>query len=180
MARARNWAWALALGVGLAATPARLPAQEIYQAVILDLTDLTVHVTVARARGDDRILLLLRDTTGRVRQASDTPVSSGQASGGTTILTIALPLLEAPETEFRVAPVTGGTGVLGRAWGPNYVPRGGVRRGADGGVTEQPQVGGLGVGDQGVAVCDRDVLDGLGIALLRLVPGGDQVLAEAG
>jgi hypothetical protein len=123
MAMARNWAWALALGVGLAVAPARLAAQEIYQAVILDLTDLTVHVTVARARGDDRIHLLLRNTAGRVRQASATPVSTGQASGGTTILTIPLPLLEARETEFAVALVRGGTELHRTEWRPIFGAR---------------------------------------------------------
>jgi hypothetical protein len=110
MAAARKRAWTLALGAALLAAPARLPAQEIYQAVILDLTDLAVHVTVARARADDQLRrLLLRDTGGKVRQASSTPVSAGQASGSTTILIIPLALLDARETEFVVVLVRGGT-----------------------------------------------------------------------
>jgi len=123
MAVLRKGAGALALGIGLLVAPAWLPAQEIYQAVILDLTDLTVHVTVARARSDDRILLLLRDTAGQVRQASATPVSTGQASGGTTILTVPLPLLEARETEFAVALVRGGTELHRTEWRPIFTAR---------------------------------------------------------
>jgi len=114
---------ALALGVGLLVVPARLPAQEIYQAVILDLADLEVHVTVARARGDEQVRLFLRDTTGRVRVAGTTPVSAGLASGGTTILTIPLPLLDAKETEFAVALVRGQTELHRTEWRPIFRPR---------------------------------------------------------
>jgi hypothetical protein len=113
----------LALVTGLLGAPGWLPAQEIYQAVILDLTDLTVHVTVARARRDDQLRLLLRDTSGRVRQASATPVSAGQASGGTTILTIPLPLLGARETEFAVVLVRGGTEIHRTDWRPIFGAR---------------------------------------------------------
>jgi len=114
---------ALALGVGLLVVPARLPAQEIYQAVILDLADLEVHVTVARARGDEQVRLFLRDTTGRVRVAGTTPVAAGLASGGTTILTIPLPLLDAKETEFAVALVRGQTELHRTEWRPIFRPR---------------------------------------------------------
>ncbi len=113
----------MVLGVGLLVAPARLPAQEIYQAVILDLADLEVHVTVARARGDEQLRLLLRDTGGHVRQASLTPISTGLASGGTTILTIPLPLLDARETEFAVALVRGGTELHRTEWRPIFRPR---------------------------------------------------------
>jgi hypothetical protein len=123
MAVARKGAWALALGAGLLVAPARLPAQEIYQAVILDLTDLAVHVTVARARGDDQLRLLLRDAAGRIRQASVTPVSAGLASGGTTILTIPLPLLDARETEFAVVLIRGGTEIHRTEWRPIFGAR---------------------------------------------------------
>ncbi len=114
---------ALVLGVGLLVVPARLPAQEIYQAVILDLADLEVHVTVARARGDEQVRLFLRDTTGRVRVTGTTPVSAGLASGGTTILTIPLPLLDAKETEFAVALVRGQTELHRTEWRPIFRPR---------------------------------------------------------
>jgi hypothetical protein len=114
---------ALVLGLGLLILPARLPAQEIYQAVILDLTDLEVHVTVARARRDDQVRLLLRDTAGRVRVGGTKPVTAGLASGGTTILTIPLPLLDARETEFAVALVRGEAELHRTAWRPIFRPR---------------------------------------------------------
>jgi hypothetical protein len=123
MAVPRKRAWALALGVGLLVVPARPSAQEIYQAVILDLTDLAVHVTVARARGDEQLRLLLRDTGGRIRQASATSVSAGLASGGTTILTIPLPLLDARETEFAVALVRADTELHRTEWRPIFRPK---------------------------------------------------------
>ena len=110
----------LALGVGLVVAPARVPAQEIYQAVVLDLADLEVHVTVARAHGDEQLRLLLRNADGRVRQAGVTPVSAGLASGGTTILMIPVPLLEPRETEFAVALVRGGTELHRTEWQPIF------------------------------------------------------------
>jgi hypothetical protein len=91
----------------LLAASVPVPAQEIYQAVLLDLTDLEVHVTVARARGDEEVRCLLRDTAGRVRVGGVKPLAAGMASGGTTILTIPLPLLEAQEREFAVTLVRG-------------------------------------------------------------------------
>ncbi len=118
-----RWGAALLVALGLVVAPARLPAQEIYQAVILDLSDVEVHVTVARARGDEQVRLLLRDTSGRVRQASATPISTGLASGGTTILTIPLPLLDAQEREFAIALVRGGTELHRTVWRPIFRPR---------------------------------------------------------
>src|SRR5262249_50609020 len=111
---------ALGLGLGLLLAPARLPAQEIYQAVVLDLADLEVHVTVARARGDEQLRLLLRNADGRVRQAGVTPVSAGLASGGATILMVPVPLLEPRETEFAVALVRGGTELPRTEWRPIF------------------------------------------------------------
>ena len=121
-ARGRR-ALALVLGVGLLVVSAPLPAQEIYQAVILDLADLEVHVTVARARGDEQVRLLLRDTSGRVRVGGTKPVSAGLASGGTTILTITLPLLDSKETEFTVALMRSETELHRTAWRPIFRPR---------------------------------------------------------
>jgi hypothetical protein len=106
---------AAALAV-LLATPGLLPAQEIYQAVVLELTDLEVHVTVARARGDEEVRCLLRDTAGRVRVAGAKPLAGGLASGGTTILTIPLPLLDPQEREFAVTLVRQGRELHRTEW----------------------------------------------------------------
>src|SRR5262245_36925408 len=120
MVRLRRGVRALGLGVGLLAAPAWLPAQEIYQAVVLDLADLEVHVTVARARGDGQVRRLLRDADGRVRQGGVAPISAGLASGGTTILMLPVPLLEPRETEFAVALVRGGTELHRTEWRPIF------------------------------------------------------------
>lgn len=113
---------ALLLGLGLL-VGSPVDAQEIYQAVVLDLTDVEIHVTIARARGDEQVRLLLRDTSGRVREASATPISTGLASGGTTILKIALPLLDSQEREFAIALVRGGTELHRTEWRPIFRPR---------------------------------------------------------
>jgi hypothetical protein len=112
----------VALSVLLAA-PVPVPAQEIYQAVLLDLTSLEVHVTVARARGDEEVRCLLRDTTGRVRVGGVKPLAGAMASGGTTILTISLPLLEAQEREFAVTLVRGGRELHRTEWRSLLRPR---------------------------------------------------------
>jgi hypothetical protein len=120
-----RWARARALGlaVALVAAPAALAAQEIYQAVVLDLTDLTVHITVARARGDEEVQCLLRDATGRVRVAGVQPIAAGLASGGTTILTIPLPPLGAQEREFAVTLVRQGRELHRTDWQPIFKSR---------------------------------------------------------
>jgi hypothetical protein len=110
----------VALSVLMAAS-VPVPAQEIYQAVLLDLTDLEVHVTVARARGDEEVRCLLRDTAGRVRVGGVKPLAAGIASGGTTILTI--PLLEAQEREFAVTLVRGGRELHRTEWRSLLRPR---------------------------------------------------------
>jgi hypothetical protein len=99
------------------------PAQEIYQAVVLDLTDLEVHVTVARARGDEEVRCLLRDTAGRTRVGGVKPLAGGMASGGTTILTIPLPILGPQEREFAVTLVRQGQELHRTEWRPIFRPR---------------------------------------------------------
>jgi hypothetical protein len=113
----------LGLALALAAAPAGLSAQEIYQAVVLDLTDLGVHVTVARARGDEEVRCLLRDAAGRVRVAGTMPITAGLASGGTTILTIPLPLLDPQEREFAVTLVRRGQELHRTGWRPIFRSR---------------------------------------------------------
>ncbi len=112
MRRAGAWL----VGLALLAAGAAAGAQEIYQAVVLDLTHLEVHVIVARARGDEQVRCFVRNPAGRVRLAGTRPVSAGLASGGTTILTIPLPLLEPGETEFAVALVRGDTELHRTGW----------------------------------------------------------------
>jgi hypothetical protein len=110
----------LGLGLGLGSP---VGAQEIYQAVVLDLTDVEVHVTIARARGDEQVQCYLRDTSGRIRLAGATPVTAGLASGGTTILTIPFPLLRPQEREFAVTLVRGGRELHRTEWRPIFRPR---------------------------------------------------------
>src|SRR5262245_50316263 len=123
MMRLRRGVGALGLGVGLLVAPARLPAQEIYQAVVLDLGDLEGHVTGGRGRGDEQPRLLLRDGDGRVRAGGVAPISGGLASGGTTIPMLPGPLLEPRETEFAVALVRGGTELHRTEWRPIFPPK---------------------------------------------------------
>jgi hypothetical protein len=109
--------------LALLAAPALLPAQEIYQAVVLELTDLEIHVTVARARGDEEVRCLIRDTAGKVRLAGAKPLAGAMASGGTTILTIPLPLLDAQEREFAVTLVRQGRELHRTEWRPIFQRR---------------------------------------------------------
>jgi hypothetical protein len=113
---------AAALTVLLAA-PVSLPSQEIYQAVVLDLTELEVHVTVARAHGDEEVRCLLRNAAGRVRVGGVKPIAAGLASGGTTILTIPLPLLDPQEREFAVTLVRQTRELHRTEWRPIFPPR---------------------------------------------------------
>jgi hypothetical protein len=108
------------VAVALVAAAGGAVAQEIYQAVILDLTDLEVHVTVARARGDEELRCFVRAPGGRARLVGSRPVSDGLASGGTTILTISLPILGAGEREFAVALVRGETELHRTDWQPIF------------------------------------------------------------
>ncbi|MBI2466382.1 MAG: hypothetical protein HYV62_00930 [Candidatus Rokubacteria bacterium] len=110
-----------ALGLALIATAVPVPAQEIYQAVLLDLTaEQEVHVIVARARGDEQVRCLLRDAAGRVRVAGARPVSAGLTSGGTTILTIPLPLPNPGEREFAVVLLRGDVELHRTGWRPLF------------------------------------------------------------
>jgi hypothetical protein len=114
----RHRAWTLALA--LAAAPGVATGQEIYQAVVLDLTDLQVHVTVARARGDEEVRCFVRSPGGRPRLVGSRPLSAGLASGGTTILTIPLPILDPGEREFAVALVRGDAELHRTDWRPVF------------------------------------------------------------
>jgi hypothetical protein len=91
----------------LTATPAL--AQEIVQAVVLDLTVVEVQVIVAGTRGDEQVQCLVRGVDGHVRAVASQPVSGGLASGRTTILSLPLPLLSPQEKEFAVALLRRGT-----------------------------------------------------------------------
>ena len=78
---------------------------------------------MARAHGDEEVRCFLRDTAGKVRQAGAKPLASGMASGGTTILTIPLPLLEPQEREFAVALVRQGRELHRTEWRPIFPRR---------------------------------------------------------
>jgi hypothetical protein len=95
------------LALLIAASPAR--AQEIVQAVVLDLTVVEIQVIVAGTRGDEHVQCLVRSDDGRVRTVASQPVRAGLASGRTTILSLALPLLSPREREFAVALLRQGT-----------------------------------------------------------------------
>ncbi len=117
---------ALVLGLALLVAPP-LAAQEILQALVLELAVLEVHAIVARARGDEQLECVLRDRGGRVRVAASQPLSAGLTSGGTTILSIPLPLLAPGETDFAVV-LRRGEAVLHRtAWQPIFTPTRGAR-----------------------------------------------------
>jgi hypothetical protein len=113
----------LLIGVilGLAAFAAAPAApQEIYQAVLLDLSVPEVQVIVVGARGDDQVRCLLRDAAGRVRVAGTHRVSEGIASGRSTLVSIPLPLLEPSEREFAVELVRGTVQVTRTEWKPLF------------------------------------------------------------
>jgi hypothetical protein len=106
-----------ALG-GAAALAAPAPAQEIVQAVLLDLTVVEVQVIVAAARADDRVQCLVRTTDARVRAVADRAVGTGHASGRTTVVSLPLPLLAPDEGEFAVHLLRDGTVLARTAWRP--------------------------------------------------------------
>lgn len=110
----------LALGLGLLTVAPRASAQEIYQAVVLDLTVLEVQIIVVGARGDDQVRCLLRDAAGRIRVAGSQPVSAGMASGRSTLLSIPLPLLRPGEGEFAVELARGDSPVTRTEWKPLF------------------------------------------------------------
>ena len=63
------------------------------------------------------------DKPPAVGQAGAKPLASGMASGGTTILTIPLPLLEPQEREFAVALVRQGRELHRTEWRPIFPRR---------------------------------------------------------
>jgi hypothetical protein len=107
--------WLLLCGWPRAAVP-----QEIYQAVVLDLTVLEVQVIVAGARGDEQVQCLLRTDSGEVRHAGARPISAGLVSGRTTILSVPLPLLNPGEREFAVALIRDRAVVTQTPWRPLF------------------------------------------------------------
>ncbi|MBI2202401.1 MAG: hypothetical protein HYU41_00885 [Candidatus Rokubacteria bacterium] len=92
------------------------PAQEIVQAVVLDLTVLEVQVIVAAARADDRVRCVVRSGDARARTVVERAVGTGLSSGRTTMLSLPLPLLAADEREFTVHLVRDGDVVARTAW----------------------------------------------------------------
>jgi hypothetical protein len=97
----------LLLAALLAASPAS--AQEIVQAVLLDLTVIEIQVIVAGTRGDEHVQCLVRGVDGGVRVVAGQPVTAGHASGRTTVLSLPLPLLSPQEREFAVTLLRDGT-----------------------------------------------------------------------
>jgi hypothetical protein len=91
----------------IVASPAA--AQEIVQAVVLDLTVIEIQVIVAGTRGDEQVQCLVRGVDGGVRAVAGQPVTAGHASGRTTVLSLPLPLLRPQEREFSVTLLRSGT-----------------------------------------------------------------------
>jgi predicted subunit of tRNA(5-methylaminomethyl-2-thiouridylate) methyltransferase len=99
------------------AAPAPVPAQEIVQAVLLDLTVVEVQVIVAGTRADDRVQCLVR-SGDRVRVVSDRAVASGFTSGRTTVVSLPLPILDAADREYAVTLVRRDSVLARTAWRP--------------------------------------------------------------
>jgi hypothetical protein len=97
-----------------------LGAQEIVQAVVLDLTVVEVQVIVAGTRGDERVQCLVRSGLDRMRVAVERPVAGGFASGRTTVVSLPLPLLAADEGEFAVALTRQGSVLARTEWRPIF------------------------------------------------------------
>jgi len=110
----------LALGLGVLALGAPVRAQEIYQAVVLDLAVLEVQVIVVGARGDEEVRCLLRGGPARGRVAGTQRVSAGITSGRSTLLSVPLALLEPGESEFAVELVRGDSPVARTGWKPLF------------------------------------------------------------
>lgn len=96
--------------------PAAAAAQEIVQAVVLDLTVVEVQVIVAAARADDRIRCVVRGSDARARTVVERAVGTGLSSGRTTMISLPLPLLVADEREFTVHLVRDGDVVARTGW----------------------------------------------------------------
>lgn len=107
------------LALLLGAAPA-VGAQEIIQAQVLDLTVLEVQVIVTGARGEDQVQCLIRDSAGRTRVGAVQRVSTGAASGRTTVVSVPLPVLGPQEREFAVTLVRGDTVLDRTAWRPLF------------------------------------------------------------
>jgi hypothetical protein len=108
------------LGLLLLAAPAAARAQEILQAVVLELAVAEVHVIVARAQGDEHVQCLVRDRSGRVRVVGREATAAGITSGGTTVLSIPLPPLDPRESEFAVTLVRRDRELRRTEWRPIF------------------------------------------------------------
>lgn len=93
-------------------------AQEIVQAVLLDLTTVEVQVIVAGTRGDEHVRCLVRAAADGVRAVAERAVASGVTSGRTTMLSLPLPLLDGGEREFAVVLVRGERVLARTPWRP--------------------------------------------------------------
>ena len=100
----------------LTVTPMVPEAQEIVQAVVLELTAIEVQVIVAGTRSD--VLCLVRDGAERVRTVAERAVSSGFTSGRTTVVSLPLPLLAVEEREFAVVLIREGAELGRTGWRP--------------------------------------------------------------
>jgi hypothetical protein len=109
---------AAVLGALLGATVLPGAAQEIVQAVLLDLTTVEVQVIVAGTHGDERVRCLVRTTPQEARAVAEREVASGVTSGRTTMVSLPLPLLARGEREFSVLLVRGEAVLARTAWRP--------------------------------------------------------------
>jgi hypothetical protein len=116
--RRETWGAWVGLATTLVVAPIVLEAQEIVQAVVLDLTAIEVQVIVAGTRSDDRVQCLVRDGADRVRTVAERPVSSGFTSGRTTVVSLPLPLLAVGEREFAVVLLREGAELGRTGWRP--------------------------------------------------------------
>ena len=117
--RVRRRVSALAIAVGaLGATFLAAPAQEIVQAVLLDLTTVEVQVIVAGTRGDERVRCLVRAQLDDARAVAERDVVTGVTSGRTTMLSLPLPLLDRGEREYAVVLMRGDVILARTAWRP--------------------------------------------------------------
>ena len=102
--------------LGLLLVPAA--AQEIVQAVLLDLTTVEVQVIVAGTRGDERLRAVVRANPDAARAVVERAVASGVTSGRTTMVSLPLPLLDPTDREFAVLLVRGDVVLARTGWRP--------------------------------------------------------------
>ena len=114
----RPWPGAVIVACVLGATLVPGAAQEIVQAVLLDLTTVEVQVIVAGTRGDERVQCLVRTAPDAARAVAERTVASGVTSGRTTMVTLPLPLLDRGEREYAVLLVRGDAVLARTAWRP--------------------------------------------------------------